>query len=263
MKLLKFDYKKREHWGIMEGDNVVLLSRPPFSGIKRSGTSVELQEIRLLPPAGDTAKIVLAGLNYRRHAAELGMALPKEPVIFMKPSTSLIAHEQNIVYPRSALRVDYEAELAVVIGETARNVPESRARRYILGFTCCNDVTARDLQKKDGQWTRAKSFDTFCPLGPWIETEAPRRDCRIRLFLNGKLRQESAIVDQIFSASRLVSFVSSVMTLLPGDVVSTGTPPGVGAMVPGDSVAVEIEGVGFLRNAVVQTAPKGNARVCR
>jgi 2-keto-4-pentenoate hydratase/2-oxohepta-3-ene-1,7-dioic acid hydratase in catechol pathway len=214
--------------------------------------SVELEDIRLLPPAGDSAKIVLAGLNYRRHAAELAMAVPKEPVIFMKPATSLVAHEGNIVYPKGVTRLDYEAELAVVIGKKARFVSESSARQYILGYTCLNDVTARDLQKKDGQWTRAKSFDSFCPLGPWIETKAPARDAAIKLLLNGKERQGSTIADFIFTVARLVSFISSVMTLLPGDVVSTGTPPGVGAMVPGDSVAVDIEGVGFLRNTVTR-----------
>jgi 2-keto-4-pentenoate hydratase/2-oxohepta-3-ene-1,7-dioic acid hydratase in catechol pathway len=240
----------------MEGDSVAFLCAPPFAGIKRSGKSVELGRIRLLPPAGDFAKIVLAGLNYRRHAAELSMAVPREPVIFMKPATSLIAHEENIIYPRGVTRLDYEAELAVVIGKKAREVSQSSARQYILGFTCLNDVTARDLQKKDGQWTRAKSFDTFCPLGPWIETKAPARDAAIKLFLNGTQRQGSTIADFVFTVSRLVSFISSVMTLLPGDVVSTGTPPGVGAMVPGDSAAVDIKGVGFLRNSVARARDK-------
>ena len=236
----------------MEGDSVRLLSGTPFDGIRPSGKTMLDSEIKLLAPAGDFAKIVLAGLNYRRHAAEMDLPVPKEPVIFIKPSTSLIAHEENIIYPRGVSRLDFEAELAVVIGKIAKDVPESKAGRYVLGFTCLNDVTARDLQKSDGQWTRSKSFDTFCPLGPWIETEPPPRDCAIRLLLNGKLRQASTTADFIFPVKRLVSFISSVMTLLPGDVISTGTPWGVGAMVPGDSSSVEIDGVGILRNTVTR-----------
>lgn len=186
------------------------------------------------------------------------MAVPAEPIIFLKPPTSLIAHRARIVYPKQVKRLDFEAELALVIRKTARNIRVREADKYILGYTCLNDVTARDLQKKDIQWSRAKSFDTFCPLGPWIETGYDPAGKYVRAFLNGKLRQDATTQDLIFPPERLVSFVSSVMTLCPGDVISTGTPPGVGAMRPGDKVIVEIEGIGRLENKVVSgrnTAP--------
>ena len=196
------------------------------------------------------SKIILAGLNYRDHARELKMKIPKAPVIFLKPPTTLISHKGSIIYPQGVKRLDYEAELALVIKRKARNVSVKEAKSCILGFTCLNDVTARDLQKKDGQWTRAKSFDTFCPIGPVIKTGLDTSNLAIQAYLNGKLKQNSNTGDFIFSPQYLVSFISKVMTLLPGDVVSTGTPAGVGPMKKGNQVEVRIEGVGSLINYV-------------
>jgi len=179
------------------------------------------------------------------------MRIPKEPVIFLKPPSALIAHREAIVYPKGVARLDYEAELALVIKKKARNIREKDASKYILGYTCLNDVTARDIQKRDGQWTRAKSFDTFCPVGPWIETECAYADTRVSAYRNGTVVQDSRTSNFIFSVPRIVSFVSRVMTLMPGDVVSTGTPPGVGPLRTGDTISVCIDGVGTLENRVV------------
>ena len=195
-------------------------------------------------------KIICVGTNYRGHAKELDMKIPEEPLIFLKPPSSLIYDSQEIIYPRGVERLDYEAELAVVIKETARKIGEKDVSRYILGYTCLNDVTARDLQKKDGQWTRSKSFDTFCPVGPVIETDIDPSDVKVESYLNGGLRQSSSTRNLIFSVARLVSFISGIMTLLPGDIVSTGTPDGVGPMQPGDNIEIRIEGIGSLKNKV-------------
>jgi 2-keto-4-pentenoate hydratase/2-oxohepta-3-ene-1,7-dioic acid hydratase in catechol pathway len=173
-----------------------------------------------------------------------------DPVIFLKPPTSLIAHGQKIVLPQGVERLDYEAELALVIKKEAKNISPDEAHKYILGFTCLNDVTARDVQKKDGQWTRAKSFDTFCPVGPWLETRFDPSKASVTCRLNGRTRQSSNTSNLIFSVNYLVSFISRVMRLFPGDVISTGTPPGVGAMQPGDRVEIEIEGIGVLENTI-------------
>ncbi|MGE5308704.1 MAG: fumarylacetoacetate hydrolase family protein [Deltaproteobacteria bacterium] len=238
MRIIRYVYRKKECWGGI----------PPGSDRIIPG-GIPLSRVRLLAPALPT-KVVLAGLNFRRHAVEMKLPVPKQPVIFMKPLTALIGPGETIVYPRWVGRLDYEAELALVIGKTARNIPERKARGYILGYTCLNDVTARDLQKKDGQWTRAKSFDTFCPIGPWIETSFDPSRARIRAILNGRVMQDAPTADFIFPPSYMVSFVSRVMTLYPGDVISMGTPGGVGRMKTGDSIAVEIEGIGRLENRV-------------
>lgn len=197
------------------------------------------------------SKIIAVGLNYKDHAKELGMDLPDEPVLFMKAPTSVIQPGEKIIYPLQTKNLHYEAELAVVIGKKCRNVTANEAKEYIRGFTCANDVTARDLQKKDGQWTRAKSFDTFCPLGPQLVKNIDPNQLEIKLYLNGKLKQSSNTSNMIFKVEELVSFVSQIMTLLPGDVILTGTPPGVGPMQVGDVVEVEIEGIGKLNNQVV------------
>lgn len=196
-------------------------------------------------------KIICVGLNYRDHAKELGMALPEEPVIFLKPETALIGPEEPIVYPAMSRQVDYEAELAVVIGRQARHVTPDEVGRYIAGFTCFNDVTARDLQKKDGQWTRAKSFDTFAPAGREVVSGVDPGDLLIECYVNGERKQASSTRNLIFPVPELVSFISRIMTLFPGDLIATGTPPGVGPLRPGDVVEVVIEGVGRLRNPVV------------
>lgn len=196
-------------------------------------------------------KIVCVGLNYIEHARELKLKSPKEPVIFLKPVSSLIYNMDDIVYPPKVKRLDFEAELAVVIKDKTRNIKPGGARRHILGYTCLNDVTARDLQKKDGQWTRSKSFDTFCPVGPAIETGLDPSGIKIESYLNGILKQSSSSANLIFPVAELVAFISGVMTLFPGDIVSTGTPPGVGPMKPGDIIEVKIEGIGTLKNRVI------------
>lgn len=249
MKLGRFFHNKEVRWGQIDGRRVNLLAGEPFAGLKLTEKSIAINEVKLLPPA-QPGKIVLLGLNYRDHARELKMKLPQEPIIFLKPPSAVIGCGQKINYPEGVRRLDYEAELAIVIGKTARLVRESEARNYILGFTCLNDVTARDLQKRDIQWTRAKSFDTFCPLGPWIETDLNPADLKIRTYLNGKLKQDSSTANFIFSVDYIISFISRIMTLFPGDIISTGTPSGVGRMERGDVVEVEIEGIGKLVNRV-------------
>ncbi|MEJ5186738.1 MAG: fumarylacetoacetate hydrolase family protein [Candidatus Geothermincolales bacterium] len=249
MKLARFLYRGRIRFGVVDGETVRELVGTPFQGIHESGEAFPLGEVDLLPPVFPQ-KILAVGLNYRDHAEEFGMPIPDEPVLFMKPPSSLLPHGGRIIYPEMSRRVDYEAELALVVSAECRDVSVEEAGKYILGYTCANDVTARDLQAKDGQWTRAKSFDTFCPLGPFIETEADPSDLAVRLYLNGELRQSSRTSAMIFGPAELLSFVSRIMTLYPGDVILTGTPSGVGEMRPGDRVEVEIEGVGRLANTV-------------
>lgn len=197
------------------------------------------------------SKIVAVGLNYVDHAKELKIEIPSEPVIFLKPPTAVVFDGENIMYPEMSSQVDYEAELGVVIGRRCKDVQPSESKRYILGYTCVNDVTARDLQKKDGQWTRAKSFDTFCPIGPHIVSDIDVSDLRIEAYLNGKCVQSSSTKNMIFKVPYIVSFVSSVMTLNPGDVIATGTPVGVGPMRVGDTIEVRIEKIGSLKNKVI------------
>jgi len=201
------------------------------------------------------SKVVAVGLNYRDHARELNMELPQYPLIFMKPSTSVIGDGAEIVFPPQTKELHYEGELAIVMGARARNIPVGEARGYIAGFTCANDVTARDLQRMDGQWTRAKSFDTFCPLGPRIVNDINPAALRITTRVNGQVKQDSTTANMVFNVYDLVSFVSGIMTLLPGDVIITGTPPGVGALLPGDMVEVQIEGIGTLKNTVTAAMP--------
>ena len=197
------------------------------------------------------SKIVAIGLNYRDHAEEVKLEIPKEPVLFIKPSTCVIGPGEAIVFPKMSRRVDYEGELAIVIRKTAKSVPEEKAGDYILGYTCLNDVTARDLQPKNGQWTLAKGFDTFAPIGPWIVTDIDPSQLEISTFLNGERRQHSNTKNLIFGCKKLVSYISQVMTLLPGDVIATGTSSGVGKMAVGDRVEVVIEGIGTLSNTTV------------
>ncbi len=197
-------------------------------------------------------KIICIGLNYRDHAKEMGLAIPERPVMFLKPPTSVIGMGDAIVYPEPQTReLHYEAELAIVIKDLIHKITEDEAPKHILGFTCANDVTARDLQRIDGQWTRAKSFDTFCPLGPDIVSNIDPDHLKIKLYLNGQVKQDSNTEQMIFKPFYLVSFISSVMTLLPGDIILTGTPAGIGPMQKGDTVTVEIEGIGRLTNKVV------------
>ncbi|HTY25358.1 MAG TPA: fumarylacetoacetate hydrolase family protein [Desulfomonilaceae bacterium] len=206
-----------------------------------------LDQVRLLAPCTPN-KVVAVGLNYRDHAEEMGLEIPDEPILFIKPASSVIGPGDTILLPHQSSRIDFEAELAVVIGKTARNVARHEASAYILGYTCLNDVTARDLQSKDGQWTRSKSFDTFCPIGPWIETDIDSSDLKIELYLNGETKQQSRTSNLIFSSDHLLEFVSAIMTLHPGDVIATGTTSGVGPMQAGDTVEVRVEGIGSLIN---------------
>ena len=208
-----------------------------------------MEELEILAPCQPT-KIVALGLNYRSHAEELKMKLPEEPLLFLKPSTSVIGPNKNIVYPAMSHRIDYEAELGVVIGKEAKSISEDKAKEYILGYTCFNDVTARDLQGKDKQFTRSKGFDTFAPMGPWIETELDPCNLKVESYLNGELKQSGTTVDLVFSVFYVVSFISKVMTLLPGDVIATGTPAGIGPMKVGDTIEIVVEGIGTLKNEV-------------
>jgi 2-keto-4-pentenoate hydratase/2-oxohepta-3-ene-1,7-dioic acid hydratase in catechol pathway len=205
--------------------------------------------VRLLAPCSPT-KVIAVGLNYRDHAQELGLPIPDTPIIFLKPPTSVIGPDDSIRYPETSSRVDYEAELGIVIKDRVKDIRPDEARGHILGYTCANDVTARDLQKKDGQWTRAKSFDTFCPVGPWIETELDPDDLLVESYLNGARRQSSRTSQFIFKTNYLISFISQVMTLYPGDLIITGTPAGIGPMERGDEIEVRIEGIGSLKNVV-------------
>jgi len=229
------------------GRNGVPVAYDPITGT----AGAELSIARFLPPC-QPSKIVALGLNYRDHAQEMGFAIPAEPILFLKPPSSIIGHGDNIVYPPLSERVDYEAELAVVIARRCRKASPDEALGYILGYTCLNDVTARDLQAKDGQWTRAKSFDTFAPLGPWIETAIPEpHNLDIRLMVNGDVRQSSNTRHLIFRIPEIVAYISGIMTLEPGDVIATGTPSGVGPLKRGDLVCVEIQDIGVLENRVV------------
>jgi len=255
MKIIRYRDGDIVKWGVVEGDMVREMEGDPFGHFHLSSKAKKIGEVRLLSPCLPS-KIVALGVNYRDHAEEMKTALPKEPLLFLKPSTSVIGPGEGIVYPKMSKRVDYEAELAVVIRKMAKAVPEERAVEYILGYTCLNDVTARDLQPKDGQWTTAKGFDTFAPIGPWIVTDIDPHHLEISSYLNGERRQHSNTKNLIFGPHQLVSFISHVMTLLPGDVIATGTPSGIGPMVIGDKIDVVIEGIGTLSNIIV--AEKGS-----
>jgi 2-keto-4-pentenoate hydratase/2-oxohepta-3-ene-1,7-dioic acid hydratase in catechol pathway len=227
----------------------------PFSpgkgGVQFTGATFPLDDVRLLAPVLPS-KVVAVGRNYADHAREMGGEPPAEPVLFLKPSTAVVGHGDQIAYPvKLTQRVDYEGELAVIIGRLCREVPAAQAAEVIFGYTCANDVTARDLQARDGQWTRAKGFDTFCPLGPWIETDADPADLQLTTEVNGEVRQQARTSQLLYDVPALVEYVSTVMTLLPGDVLLTGTPAGVGSLEEGDEVSVTIENVGSLRNTVV------------
>jgi 2-keto-4-pentenoate hydratase/2-oxohepta-3-ene-1,7-dioic acid hydratase in catechol pathway len=251
MRIVRFALGKQPTYGLVE-DGVVREIRGDIFG-KFSVTKKEhsLKRIKFLAPTAPS-KIVAVGLNNRDHIAEMQHELPEEPIIFLKPPTAALPHLGKIVYPKSCARLDYEAELGIVMKRTAKRVPAEKALRYVLGYVCFNDVTARDLQRKDGQWTRGKSFDTFAPFGPWIETELDLSDVQFRAYLNGVIRQESNINNYIFGIPYLIHFISAVMTLHPGDVIAAGTPSGVGPMQPGDTIEIEIEGIGRLRNTVVR-----------
>jgi len=239
--------------GIPSEDSVVvaLAGDPLYVGLQLTDKEHQLTDVRLLAPVLPRSKVVGIGRNYAAHAAELGNDLPPEPLMFLKPNTSVVGPGDPVFYPRQSSNVHYEGELAVVIGRICRDVAPSRVSEVVYGYTIGNDVTARDLQRSDVQFTRAKGFDSFCPLGPWIETELDTSDLRVQTHLNGDLKQDGTTKDMIFDVAALVAYVSSVMTLLPGDVILTGTPEGVGPMDVGDEVEVTIAGIGSLTNKVV------------
>ncbi|OLT10378.1 2-hydroxyhepta-2,4-diene-1,7-dioate isomerase [Actinomadura sp. CNU-125] len=251
MRIARFSTDEGMSFGVVEENTVAAVAAHPFGELTFTGQRFPLADVRLLAPILPS-KVIAIGKNYADHAAEMGGEAPAEPLIFAKPSTSVIGPGEAIAYPQKlSERVDYEGELALVIGRMCREVPASRAAEVILGYTCANDVTARDLQAKDGQWTRAKGFDTFCPLGPWIETEADPADLAISTSVNGKVRQSARTSQLMHDIPKLVEYVSQVMTLLPGDVILTGTPAGVGPLEVGDEVTVTVENVGTLTNRVI------------
>lgn len=251
MRFVRFEKEGQVRCGILEGEVITPLEGEFWNEETRSGERFPLGGVRLLAPL-EPGNIFCVGRNYTEHAKELGHDLPEEPLIFLKATGSLLEPEGTIRLPQWAGRIDYEGELAVVIGKTCRNVSEQEAPGAIFGLTCLNDVTARDLQNKDGQWTRAKSFDTFCPLGPWIVRSAETNGRKIETRLNGQVVQSANTDMMIFPVPRLISHISRFATLKPGDVIATGTPAGVGPMQAGDQVEVEIEGVGLLRNRTAE-----------
>jgi 2-keto-4-pentenoate hydratase/2-oxohepta-3-ene-1,7-dioic acid hydratase in catechol pathway len=239
-------------FGLLEDDNsiTVIAGDPIYQGIQKTAAKLQLTQVRLLAPVIPRSKIVAIGKNYADHAAEMGGVVPDEPIIFIKPNTTVIGPGDTIVWPAMAPSIDYEAELAIVIGRICKDVPKEKINDVIFGYTLANDVTSRELQKKDGQWTRAKGFDTFCPLGPWIDTDFVPGNQRITTTVNGEVKQDGKLSDMIFKVADIVNFVSSVMTLLPGDVIITGTPAGIGPMPEKSTVAVAIDGLGQLTNKV-------------
>jgi|SRR5438445_8010118 len=250
MRIARFAENGRTFFALLEGDDRIReLPDGPFASTASPGSSRPLGDLRPLAPCAPT-KILGIGRNYRAHAAEMKHPLPPEPLLFLKPPSAVLSPGEAIRLPRASKRVDYEGEIGVVIGREAHCVPEERALEHVLGFTCVNDVTARDLQETDVQFTRAKGFDTFCPFGPCIVTGLDPEELTVETFVNGIRRQASSASEMIFGIAHLVSYISRVMTLLPGDLIATGTPEGVGALRSGDEVTVCILGVGRLTNRV-------------
>ncbi len=251
MRIAKFQAGEKLAWGQIDGPEIVVFrGHPLFQGYETTGERFALKDVILLPPILPTSKIVCIGKNYADHAAEMGGEAPKEPLIFLKPTTSVIGPDEQIVLPAISKQVDHEGELAIVIGQLAKDVSIEQATDYIWGYTIANDVTARDIQNLDGQWTRAKGFDTFCPIGPWVETEFSPDGQILETRVDGELRQKASIDLLIHKVPRIIQHVSQAMTLLPGDVILTGTPAGIGPIESGQLVEVSIEGIGVLANPV-------------
>ncbi len=261
MRIVRFTPKVKTslgsdpQFGILEGENQIRLiaGDPLYSGILKLDETVSLTDVKLLAPVIPRSKVVCVGKNYADHAAEMGGEVPKEPIIFLKPNTSVIGPNDVIRWPIQSNRVDYEAELAIVISRICKDVPKEKAADVIFGYTIANDVTARDIQKTDGQWTRAKGFDTFCPVGPWIDTEFKPASQRITTVIKGETHQNATLNQMVFDIPTIISFITSVMTLLPGDLILTGTPSGIGPLTPGEDVVVSIQDLGELRNEVVRS----------
>lgn len=253
MRIARFSLPDSDsyHFGIVEGAEVAAIAGDPiYAGVSFTGERYSLDQVRLLAPVIPRSKVVAVGRNYAEHAKEMGNDVPAEPLLFFKPNTSVIGPSDAIVWPTQTKQVEHEGELAIVIGRIAKDVPAARANEVIFGYTCANDVTARDLQKTDGQWARAKGFDTFCPVGPWIETDLDTSDLALTVEVDGELRQSGRTSQMIFGIPELIEYISAAFTLLPGDIILTGTPAGVGALPPGCSVSVSIEGIGTLINRV-------------
>ncbi len=249
MRLARIAHPAGVAFASIEGDEVLEIADHPFGDPNFTGKRWPLADVRLLAPILPT-KIIAVGKNYAAHAAEFGSDVPETPLIFMKPNTSVIGPDVPIKLPPSSERVDFEGELAVVIGQPVKNVSAARAKAAILGYTVANDVTARDQQRADVQFTRAKGYDTFCPLGPWIETAVDPADLEIRTEVDGEVKQQARTSDIVHKVNDLIEFVSGIMTLLPGDVILTGTPEGVGPLAEGQKVSVTVEGIGTLTNPV-------------
>ncbi len=251
MRLTRFsDQDHKPGWGWISGNKIGILEGDPFGVFRRLKATLNLDEVNLLPPI-QPGKVIGIGRNYAEHARERGVEVPAIPLFFLKPPTSIIASGEPIVLPPQSSRVEHEVELGVVIGKTGRWIDPDQAGSHVFGYTVANDVTARDLQQVDGQWTRAKGFDTFCPLGPWVDTDFDPSDAMISCRVNGELRQMSSTHEMIFPVTQLVAYLSSIMTLLPGDVILTGTPAGIGPLIAGDVLETSIDGLGTLRNPVI------------
>jgi len=249
MKFVRYIQNGDIQWGWVLDDMVGKIDGDIFDNYRRFEANTPLSKVKLLPPV-NPSKIICIGRNYAAHAAEHQVDVPEFPLIFLKPPSSLLAHGEAIIIPPQSIQVEHEAELGVVIGKRGRWIDPENVEEYIFGYTIANDVTARDIQRSDGQWTRGKGFDTFCPVGPMIETEFDPSDAIITCKVNNQVRQMASTRDMIFSVEKLIAFISSVMTLEAGDIVLTGTPAGVGALKKNDSVEIEIEGLGCLRNSV-------------
>lgn len=249
MKFLRFRIGKVEKKGILVDDKIKEITGSFFNEFSVTENEYDMDDVKMLPPILPS-KLVCIGRNYADHAKELGNDVPETPLMFLKPSTTVIGDGDVIEYPDCSDRVDHEAELGVVIKRTCKKVTEKDAMNYVLGYTCVNDITARDIQKKENKFTRAKGFDTFAPIGPIIETELDPSGVNVKCFVNGEVRQDGNTRDMIFNVPQLISFISNVMTLLPGDIIATGTPAGVGALSVGDIVEIEVEGIGTLNNIV-------------
>ena len=245
-------------YGVIDENQMisVLVGDPIYAPITFTGEKIKLTDVKLLAPVIPRSKVVCVGKNYADHAAEMNSEVPKEPVLFIKPNTSVIGPDDAIVWPSMSERVDHEVELAIVIGKVCKDVKKENVKDVIFGYTIANDVTARDLQKVDGQWSRAKGFDTFCPIGPWIETELGTTNLRLTAEVDGELRQSGNTADMIFDIPTIIEFVTQVYTLLPGDVILTGTPAGIGPMPEGSTTSLTIEGIGTLSNPIIRRSKK-------
>jgi 2-keto-4-pentenoate hydratase/2-oxohepta-3-ene-1,7-dioic acid hydratase in catechol pathway len=257
VRIARYTRGDQPAYGIVEGDPreqflAELQGDPLYQEVALTGERVALEEVRLLAPVIPRSKVVGIGRNYAEHAREMGGEAPAEPLLFLVPNTAVVGPDDPVVLPSATWEVDYEGELAVVIGRLCKDVPVERVAEVVYGYTCANDVTARDLQRRDGQWARAKGFDTFCPLGPWIQTELDTSALRITTRRDGEVVQEGTTADMLHGVPELVAYVSAAFTLLPGDVILTGTPAGVGAVEAGQRVEVEVEGIGVLGNPFVR-----------